>query len=730
MNLVINKKTTQRLGQISCLVLSLSACEHLGPDLGIKLPIEPVETLSEQPLQGQTHTNATTLDDNSAIYSQLSNSQTADSITTTTIFEEFPGTGQFISPSSRSDKQPKAEQGKYTLNFDEADLGEVTKIILSDMLGENYVLSPRAGGKVTLQTTRPLTKAELLPTLEMILRMNGVVIFKEAGVYRVEPNAQALNAGASPKVGYAGKKLPAGYQVKIIPLRYVGVNDMTEILTPLMPAKAILRIDHARNLMMVAGTGRELEQILETVRTFDVNIMQGMSFGLFPLETLDVGDAITELEKVFSEGEKNPLAGILKFIPIERLNALIVVTHQPVYLQEVKKWLKRLDKAESLATSGATVYRVQHLDAVKLAETLNEILGKASSSSTKRVSIAPGSRTAKVTNKNKATTITAQKSNRKTGSGLNSLENVSIIADESNNALIILANPQEYKTVAGIIKQLDVMPLQVLIDAQVIAVSLTDDLKYGVQWKFNNGLGGGNEGIGILSAAKSAALAATFPGFSYVVSGSNGVKAVIDMLASKNKINVLSSPSLMVLNNQEAMIKVGDQVPIRTSESTNTNASINPIVTSNIEMRDTGVTLTVKPRVNANGVVIMDIEQSVDSIAPTQFSSIDSPTIQQRQIKTSVAVINGETIVLGGLISEDHTYTKSGIPFLYDLPWIGSLFGTTTKIKKRNELIVMITPRVIQNKVDARLIANEFKRKLTGIYEELPDLKLENTEIK
>ena len=730
MNLVINTKITQRLGQISCLVLSLSACEHLGPDLGIKLPIEPVETLTEPSIENQTQTNSATLDDNTAVYSQFSNQQIADNTSTTTIFEEFPGTGQFISPSNRSGKQAKAEQGKYTLNFDEADLGEVTKIILSDMLGENYVLSPRAGGKVTLQTTRPLTKAELLPTLEMILRMNGVVIFKEAGVYRVEPNAQALNAGSSPKVGYAGKKLPAGYQVKIIPLRYVGVNDMTEILTPLMPAKAILRVDHARNLMMVAGTGRELEQILETVRTFDVNIMQGMSFGLFPLESLDVGDAITELEKVFSEGEKNPLAGILKFIPIERLNALIVVTHQPVYLQEVKKWLKRLDKAESLATSGATVYRVQHLDAVKLAETLNDILGKASSSSTKKVSIAPGSRTAKVTNKNKATTITARKSNRKTGSGLNSLENVSIIADESNNALIILANPQEYKTIAGIIKQLDVMPLQVLVDAQVIGVSLTDDLKYGVQWKFNNGLGGGNEGVGILSAAKDAALAATFPGFSYVISGSNGVKAVIDMLASKNKINVLSSPSLMVLNNQEAMIKVGDQVPIRTSESTNTNASVNPIVTSNIEMRDTGVTLSVKPRVNANGVVIMEIEQSVDSIAPTQFSSIDSPTIQQRQIKTSVAVINGETIVLGGLISEDHTYTKSGIPFLYDLPWIGSLFGRTTKIKKRNELIVMITPRVIQNKVDARLIANEFKRKLTGIYEEIPDLKLENTEIK
>ena len=234
--------------------------------------------------------------------------------------------------------------------------------------------------------------------------------------------------------------------------------------------------------------------------------------------------------------------------------------------------------------------------------------------------------------------------------------------------------------------------------------------------------------MGILSSAADGALNSVFPGFSYIVSSGDSVDLILNMLASKNAINVLSSPSLMVLNNQEATIQVGDQVPIRTTESTNTSGSLNPIQTSSIEMRDTGVTLKVTPRVNANGIVLMDIDESVDTPTTTSTSGIDSPTILQRKINSSVAVVSGETIVLGGLISEQHEVIKSGIPFLHDLPWIGDLFGKTEKKKTKDELIVMITPRVIENKYDARKVAREYKKKLTGIFEEMPKKKKSTSE--
>ena len=249
-------------------------------------------------------------------------------------------------------------------------------------------------------------------------------------------------------------------------------------------------------------------------------------------------------------------------------------------------------------------------------------------------------------------------------------------------------------------------------------MSLTDELHYGLQWFFTNkaGLGSGRVGDANTNAAGSG-------GFSYSLVNSAGtVRAELNALANDSRVNVISAPSLMVLNNQEATIKVGDQVPTRTSESTNTNATVGntALITSTIQLRDTGVTLTVKPRVNEGGLVIMSIEQNVDGVSRTESSEIDSPTIQQRQIKSTVAVQSGETIVLGGLITEQREQGKSGVPVLSRLPIIGSLFGKTDKVLDRTELVVLLTPRVVRNQQDARLITREFQHKLTGIYQQHP----------
>jgi general secretion pathway protein D len=221
----------------------------------------------------------------------------------------FIGSGRFIKQGSKKTAIQAAGKGKYSINFDAADLSEVCKIILSDMLQENYLLSPKVKGTVTLQTTKPLFKEDLLPTLEMLLRVNGAVLIKRDGLYRIEPDVSGVHVADSSLLG--SEKIGAGFQIKIIPLRYVGAVDMAEIITPVLPSKSIIKVDPARNLLLVAGTRSELEKIINLVNTFDVNFIAGMSFGLYPLENTEVESTVADIEKIFNEGEKNPLSGML-----------------------------------------------------------------------------------------------------------------------------------------------------------------------------------------------------------------------------------------------------------------------------------------------------------------------------------------------------------------------------------------------------------------------------------
>ena len=709
--------------------LSLTACEsigniHLGPKLGIKIPIQEDKDLED------TSKEKTDVTDDSevvgeaeiadaVVFSQLDNKEHIKAEITGIENQEFMGTGEFmVKPAKQSVTQSKVD-GKYSINFDAADIGEVSKIILSDMLQENYVLSPAVKGSITLQTTQPLHKDDLLPTLEMLLRVNGAVLIRRNGMYRIEPDAKGVHVADISQL--ASEIIDTGFQLKVIPLKYVGAADMTEIIKPIVPASAIVRTDLARNLLFVSGTKQELQKIVDLVNTFDVNFLDGMSFGLYPLENTEVGSTVADIEKIFNEGEQNPLAGMIRFITIKHLNAILVVTQQREYLAEAKKWIDRLDQQNgAIGEGGVIVYKVQYVDAADLAATLTAVISGIVPTKSKSISVAPGESLKRIDNRVKKSPKVAKVTTSRSQGNV-SLEGVIIIADEPNNALIVMAEPQQYRTLSKIIKRLDVMPLQVLIDATIVAVKLDDDLSYGVQWLFKNSAPNGYRGVGLLGLAENTALGAASGGFTYgILDTGDNVRLLFNALARDERINVLSSPSLMVLNNQEATIKVGDSVPIRTTESTNTSGSVNPIQTSNIEMLDTGVILKVKPRVNASGMVVLEIDQSVDTASKTTAaggsSNIDSPTILKRQIQTTVTVVDGESVVLGGLINEQHTFENTGIPYLKDIPYVGWLFGTVGKKVIKDELIVVITPRVVANKFDARKVTDEFKRKLTGIY--------------
>jgi len=711
MNPHFNRITTASFVAAS---LALSSCELLNPPIAGKLPISPlvVKNQDKQPAD--------------AVYKDLQNKppQSDKKISS----ELYPGTDRFISgATSKHSRTRSGGEGSYSLNFDEADLGEVAKVILGDILGKNYVLSPKVAGKVTLQTTEALTKDELLPTLEMVLRMNNAALVKDGRIYHIEPVADALYTS-----GLSAQGSP-GYQTRVFPIRNVAVEDVVEALKPLVHEKTILHADGSRNILVASGTADEMARVMDLIGTFDIDVLRGRSFGLFPLSNVEPETIIDELEEVFNNKGKSEESEFFRFIPVERMNAVMAITHQAGYLKDIESWIFRLDRANTASGGGVNVYRAQHVDAEELASTLNEIFtGAASTKKEKQAKVSPGQNAAEVSNKQPAQKQSVQKKSSagsksaQTGDiHVSNVDNVRIIADIANNSVVVVATPQDYAVILPIIKQLDVLPLQVLIDATVVSVKLTDNLLYGIEWFFRQGntaVGSGLSGVTLGDLSSKAAAAFATGGLS-LVQNSGSVQALLSAEADKGNVNVISSPSLMVLNNQQAKINVGDQVPIQTSTTSlpisgGTNASI--AQSASIQYLDTGVTLEVTPRVNANGMVILEIKQTVSTPVTTTTGVSTSPTIQKKEIESFVAVQDGETIVLGGLIDDNNTANKAGIPWLHELPWIGPLFGNTTYKRTKNELVVLITPRVVKSKLDSRVISDEFKRKLSGIYKEVP----------
>jgi|688.fasta_scaffold10552_6 general secretion pathway protein D len=712
-------KIPYKLKTINCAILTsllLSGCEVLNPhspklllNTQSTLPsVEPIAQLQNKPIITEANKPKNELYPSADFGSNLP-----------------------VSAEQNTQNAVPRGKGEFSLNFDDADLGEVAKVILSDILGQNYVLSPKVVGKVTLQTTHALSKEELLPTLEMVLSMNNAALVRDGAIYHIEPLNEALYS-ANFSSSRQGK---FGYQVRVIPVRNVAVDNVADLIKPLLHEKTLLSIDKQRNLLVVSGAADELARIVDMVNTFDIDILKGRSFGLFPLAHVDAETLIKELEEVFYKKAKGEEGEFFRFIPIERLNAILAISHQSRYLKDIEQWIMRLDRANSANGGGVNVYKVQHVDAVELANTLNDIFGngsgsrQSSSRRDKSPKLANDKKPGELSNKSsdsKSSFDTKKNTPERSVSSGNSdakvanVGDVRIVADEANNSLIIVATAQEYEIIRPIVNQLDVMPLQVLVDATIVEVTLTDNLKYGIQWYFNHSNGGQN----IIESNDLGALAAgaATGGFGYsFLSKSGDIKAVLNAEASNNNVNVISSPSLMVLNNQEASIQVGKEISLMTGSlgslnNTNTTGSTSNNVFSQQQQRKTGVKLKIKPRVNANGLVTMEVTQSVEDPGAIPANGTN-PSILTREINSSVAVQSGETIVLGGLIKDNNTDDNNGIPLLHDVPILGTLFGSKTRTKDKTELVVLITPRVVKSRQDAGLITDEFKRKLSGIYE-------------
>lgn len=632
-----------------------------------------------------------------------------------TVSDIYLGNGRFLAKGAThniSDADDGA--GDVTLNFENSPIREVVKTILSDILKLNYAIDEAVSGNVSMRTTRPISHDALLSTLESLLQVNGAVLIKNRDFYEI----LAVSDGSVPPGLTASTRLDPtkGYQVLIVPLQYIGAGQMNKIIETVKTTRSKVVVDDYRNILLLAGPHGELANIRQTIGIFDVDQLQGKSVGFFRLENVDAVTILSELELIFGDNSEGPLAGLVEFIEVERLNAILVISAQKQYLQRAETWIRRLDQAENFNGANMYVYHVQNGKAENLADILSQLFDTKRKADLSRA-VREGSR-ASVGNAKNGAKKSSAKIQKNQSAGILDVGEVTIIADVENNALVISSTPGDYKGIEKSLKKLDVLPLQVLVEASIVEVTLDKELKYGLQWFFKNSPGRFN-GVGGLNIPSNGVVGALNgvlnpADFTYALFDAAGTRAVLNAVAGDSRLNVLSSPSLMVLDNHTATIRVGDQVPIRTSETTNT-ASDDLNTTSQIQYRDTGVTLEVTPRVNAGGMVIMDITQRVDDVNQTDTSGIDSPTIIQREITTSVAVQSGETIVLGGLIRENKQSANRGIPFLKDIPYVGFIFGGTEKIKSKTELVVMIKPVAIANRDDARNVTEEYRKKMQGV---------------
>lgn len=639
------------------------------------------------------------------------------------------GSGAVINQSAASAPPPAlASSGQASFNFEGESLQAVVKAILGDMLGQNYSIAPGVQGTVTVTTQKAVGAAGALNLLDQVLAQNGARMVYADGRYNIVPADQALQNGVVPRTG--SPALARGFESRVVPLRYISAAEMEKILKPYARQGSIVSVDGGRNVLTIAGTRAELENYLRTIQVFDVDWMSTMSVGVYPLQSGRASDVAQDLERVFGAQGNTPVAGMFRFMPLESTNAVMVITAQPDYLDEIRQWIDRIEGGSGDAQLFS--YELKYIKARELADRLAEVFGGSGGSGGERgtASLMPGVQGVELRD-DAATGRDGSASGGDTrgeggalpqasaGNGRVTLKiggsEVGVSAVEDTNSLLVRASAPQWKSIRQVIERLDVMPTQVHIEAQVLSVALKGELQYGVSWFFDNAISSDAAGnlpypTGRNSWGSYAGGVSQLPNsagnlLSWTFLGKNAA-AIVQALDSVTDVRTLSSPSVMAQNNREAVLNVGQKIPVA-SVSFNPQTGGDSGTYSSVQYLDTGIILKVRPRITRDGMVFLDIVQEVSK--PTGIADrYGNVRIDTSKVTTSAVATSGETIVLAGLISEGNNRGSTGVPGLSRIPVLGGLFGQQGSSKTRDELVVLITPTVVRSPQEARALTDEY----------------------
>ncbi|WP_062120725.1 type II secretion system secretin GspD [Aureimonas sp. AU40] len=629
--------------------------------------------------------------------------------------------------------------GSYTLNFENADIKDVVRAVLNDALHVNYVISGNVAGPVTLSSARPVNRTELLSTLETALSSLGFSLTREGGSYRISPT------GSSGAIVDVGARARLGYGVSIVPLRFVKASTMLELLSGFVAQGENLKIDASKNTIFIRGSGGERQAAINAVLSFDDDWMENQSVSVFTLQEAKPEAIIPELQRIFGASGDD---ATIQFRSIDRLRSILAISQNPKLISRAGTWIRRLDRENPGVGEGVFVYKPKHRSAEDLAKVLSSLFGGGGSgrstvrgarqptfaggSGTAGDAAAGGFTSAEATGNSRVSSAfeaangvgnefsagsapgVIDLTSQPQGGGSGSM-GIRISADPSNNSIVTYADAEVYQKVLVALRQLDSTPQQVAVNVTIAEVQLTDALKYGVQYYVNShnvGFNNSNNQSISLKDVASSVVQSQIPGFNFLLGTNSDPDVIISALSVISNVEILSSPSLVVVENQTATLQVGDQVPVTTRQAQSVENGLAPLV-NQVEFRDTGIILNVTPRIGQNDAVTMNVEQEISAVV--NGSNTLTPTISKRRVSSQIAVQNGQTVLLAGLISAQTRKGNSGIPGTRKIPVLGKLLGQTDNSANRTELIMLIRPTVVRSSQDAASVAAELKSQMWGI---------------
>ncbi|HUB10534.1 MAG TPA: type II secretion system secretin GspD [Acetobacteraceae bacterium] len=652
--------------------------------------------------------------------------------------------------------------GDISLDFADTDIRAVVAQILGTILRVNYTIDPAVHGTATLRTQQPLTRSQLLPVLQSLLAENGAALVQAGSLYRVVPTAQAAAIAAA--AGTAG--------VVAVRLRFVAAEDLAKVLQPFVSDGGKIAADPANNALLVNGSPDTRDSLVDLIHSFDVNVLEGQSYALLPVENGGVKDFATALQDAFRGQTGGALAGQLRVVPMTRVNAVLVIASNPREIDQVRRVYGLVERQRRQTIRSWHVYYLQNSPAEDVAYVLQQaftpnnvtaqptsqlrrqngaaggglssfggggaggVLGQsgqsggfgqgggltsggllgASGAAGMTSPLAQVPQAAAQAQAAPLPTAAAPLAGPLSGGTTENTEDtLRIIPDPQNNALLVYGTGHENDTIDAMLRKIDILPLQVRIDAVIAEVQLNDNLQYGTQFFFQAGGLNGLLNFASNTSAQTPAQAQlnlNFPGFFIGGHGVGGAPFALNALQQVTTLRVLSSPELLVLDNQPARLQVGNVVPYLSQTSQSTETANAPIVNS-INYQQTGVVLDVTPRVNSGGLVTLDISQEVSDVSTTLTTpGINSPTFFDRSISSRVVVQDGQTVGLAGLISDNTSTGNQGIPWLKDVPILGALAGNQNNTRQRTELLMLLTPHVIHDQRDARDLTEDMREQL------------------
>ncbi|MBQ27593.1 MAG: type II secretion system protein GspD [Nitrospiraceae bacterium] len=584
------------------------------------------------------------------------------------------------------------------LNFDNAELHKVVKV-LADVLEINYLIDPKVKGTVNLHIRGEIAKTDLLALFDDIMRINRAAIIKIGPIHHIVPMAATTNTKlpivSHPYNTEGSTMRHSRVAVHLVPLRYIAPTEVAKVIKPfLSPGSHIATYDKSQLLLFTEFTNN-VKTIRSLIELFDTNVFEQATVRLYPIRLAQVNDIAQELEKIFEAFELPTKSGVgigVNLVPIPRTNILLVISTIQESFDLVEHWLEQLDKETGGTEIKTYIYHVKNGIAEELSEILSSIFAQQKSDDRP-------ARTAALT--------TQPQSSRASGSQDELTGEVTIIPYATTNTLIIKANPRDFDVVQGILEELDIIPRQVLIEVMVAEVTLNENLEYGVAYSFLNK---GNPTVPRLMGSATGTLSADV----LKIDAGERVNLLAQLRAhaDESSVHVLASPHLLVTNGKEASLEIGDEIAIRTAVSE--GPGVDPGAAEATVRKDTGTILKITPIINSTGLVTMDLDLEKSNVAPPAVGSSDV-SISKRQAVTSMVVQDGETILVGGLIDETEREAIVKVPGLGDIPYIGSLFQTTTLNKSRIELVLLITPHVIRDIPDASEATARFVAKVHAI---------------